>query len=170
MAMTGGPAPFLAARNDLPGALTLTTMTADEARTAGAICAAIDPWLGYPFPEAQLQAFFANTEPDAPRFTLRMKEDFAGALVVRRNWLRGPYVHMLMIAPTHQGRGLGTTLLHWVEAQARSGGDRNLWIAVTSTNVAARRCYERFGFTLSAELDALVRDDKTELLLRKRLT
>ncbi len=169
MTLSEAPKPFLAERYDLAGGLSLSLMTPDEAETAGAICAGMDPWLSYPFSAAELAAFFARTEPDAPRFTLGTTGDFAGALTVRRNWLRGPYVHMLMIAPRYQGRGLGTALLGWVEAQARLGGDRNLWIAVTSTNSSGRKLYERFGFTVTAELDGLVRDGKTELLMRKRL-
>ena len=163
------PKPFLAERYDLPGGVSLGLMTPEEAETAGTICAGIEPWASYPFPADLLVAFFAKTEAAAPRFTLRSGGQFAGALALRLNWMRGPYVHMLMIAPAFQGRGLGTAVLQWVEQQARLGGERNMWILVTSTNTAARKLYERFGFSFTAELDGLVTDAKSEILLRRRL-
>lgn len=168
--MTTPPKPFLAADYELQGGLTLGLMTPDEAKAAGAISASIEPWRGYALPQADVTAFLATTDADAPRFAVRSNGSFAGALVVRRNWFCGPYVQMLMIVPHCQGRGFGSALLRWVETEARLGSSRNLWIAVTSTNAVARKLYERTGFTLAAELDGLVADGKTELLLRKRLT
>lgn len=169
MAAVTTDAPFLAARYELGTDAELRLMTRDEATTIGAMCAAMEPWLSYPFTEAQLIAFFAAIEPAAPRFALHVDGALAGTLVVRLNWMRGPYIHMLAVAPQLHGRGLGGRILAWAEAEARRNGDRNLWIAVTETNTAARRLYERHGFALTATLDGLVKDDRTELLLRKRL-
>ncbi len=168
--------PFAAERYDLGDGLGVARMTGDEGRAMGAACAAMEPWLSYPFSDAQLSAFFTTCEPDAPRFAVRSASPaalagavLAGALVVRRNWFRGPYIHMLVVLPPWQGRGLGARLLGWAEAEARAGGDRNLWIAVTETNLGARRLYERFGFAAVATLDGLVTDHRSEVLMRKRL-
>ena len=169
MVAVNSGAPFAARQHEVRDRLTLSPMTAEDAAWAGAMCAAIDPWLSYPFNERELTAFFATLEPGAPRFMVRASGQPAGALAVRANWFRGPYVHMLVVAPAFQGRGLGTLLLDWVEAQARAVGERNLWIAVTETNMGARRLYERFGFAAVATLDGLVRDDRVEILMRKRL-
>ena len=176
MVAEAAPRPFGAALYDLGCGLRLSTMTADEGRAMGAACAAMEPWHSYPFSADQLSAFFVASEAEAPRYTVRMvaseptaSEPIVGTLVVRRNWFRGPYVHMLALLPPWQGRGLGSALLAWVEAQARAGGERNLWIAVTDSNLGARRLYERHGFAAVATLDDLVADHRTELLLRKRL-
>ena len=160
---------FAAEPHDLGGGIALAPMTAADAAWAGALCASIEPWLSYPFTEAALTAFFAKPDDMAPRFLVRADAEPAGTLVVRRDWMRGPYVHILMVSPAHQGRGLGGRLLAWTEGEARRIGERNLWIAVTESNGGARRLYERFGFDVVATLPGLVRDERTELLLRKRL-
>lgn len=166
----GTPPPaFAETSHDLGGGLRLAPMSATDAAWAGATCAAIEPWLSYPFSAAELTAFFAEREPGAPRFVVALDGRMAGALVVRSRWLRGPYVHMLAVAPPLQGRGIGARLLAWAEAEARAAADRNLWIAVTETNSGARRLYERCGFGVVAPLPGLVRDDRVELLMRKRL-
>lgn len=162
-------APFRATTYALSGGLTLTVMTPEEAAAFGDICAAIDPWLSYPFTSDQLTAFFTVEDPTAPRFTARLSGELAGALAIRRDWLRGPYIHMLAVAPKFQGGGAGSALLSWVEAQSRAAGDRNLWIAVTDTNTGAQRLYARHGFVETARLDGLVLDGRTEFLMRKRL-
>ncbi len=163
------PAPFAAETYAIAAGVTLARMTHEEALAAGALCARIEPWLSYPFTEAELTAFFVEHEPQAPRFALRIGDRFAGALVVRLNWMRGPYVHMLVVAPEHQGKGLGRAVLGCVEGEALRTAARNLWIAATDTNTGARRLYQRFGFTEVASLDGLVRDGRTEILMRKKL-
>lgn len=169
MTVASASGPFAADTYRLAEGVRLTRMTPGEALLAGALCAAIEPWLSYPFELTELTAFFAEHEPQAPRFTLHVEERFAGALVVRLNWMRGPYVHMLAVAPEYQGRGLGTAVLSFVEGEAHRGGARNLWIAATDSNAGARRIYRRFGFVEAATLDGLVRDDRTEILMRKKL-
>lgn len=162
-------APFRAAPYILPGGLTLSTMSPDEAAHFGTLCAAIDPWLGYPSSAAQLSALFALKDPAAPRFTARLGGVLAATLAVRLDWMRGPYIHMLAVAPPFQGRGIGSHLLTWIEDQARAAGDRNLWIAVTDFNTGAHRLYARHGFSEAARLDALVTEGRAEILMRKRL-
>ncbi len=53
--------------------------------------------------------------------------------------------------------------------QARAAGDRNLWVCASDFNAAGIMFYERHGFSRVADLDGLVRDGRTEVLLRKRL-
>ena len=86
---------------------------------------------------------------------------------MRLNWLRGPHVQFLGILPAFQGGGIGALLLAWIEGQAL--GERNLWLTVSDFNREARAFYERHGFAVVAPLPGLVRDDRVELLMRKRL-
>jgi ribosomal protein S18 acetylase RimI-like enzyme len=130
--------------------------------------AAIDPWAAYPYPPSGLAAYFSTEEPNAPRFVLTVGDAAAGAVGMRLNWLRGPHVQFLGVLPGFQGDGLGTRLLEWIESQ--SGGQRNLWLTVSDFNHRARAFYERHGFVVVAPLPGLVREDRTELLLRKQLT
>jgi len=168
-------APFTAGRYELAAAsasapsLVAEPLPPEAAEQLGTAFAAIDPWARYPYPAAALAGYFAAQEPGAPRFALRCGGELAGCVGVRLNWLRGPYLQFLGILPDFQRRGLGALALAWVEAEARRGAERNLWVAATDFNEGALRFYERHGFMRVAPLPDLVRDGRTEILLRKRL-
>lgn len=147
----------------------LTPLDPARAKDLGAVFAAISPWADYPFDPASLAAYFAKVEPGAPRYQITLGGDVAGIAGLRNEWLRGPYVQFLGILPAFQGRGLGAAVMAWCERDARAKGARNLWVAASDFNVAARRFYERCGFAETARLDGLVQDGKTEILMRKRL-
>jgi ribosomal protein S18 acetylase RimI-like enzyme len=104
-----------------------------------------------------------------PRKDLRREGEIAGGIGLRLNWLRGPYIQFLAVLPRFQCQGLGSAVIAWVEAQARTGDERNLWIAASEINTHARQLYERLGFREIAKLDDLVCDARAELLYRKRL-
>ena len=54
----------------------------------------------------------------------------------------------LAVDPGRQGEGIGTLLLDAAVARARATGRRRLLLRVLSTNVGARRLYQRQGFTV----------------------
>ena len=169
-----GPAPFTARRYaiELAGggsALVAEPMTDSEAGPLAEAVSALEPWHTYAYPAEKLAAYLAKDEPGAPRFVLRHAGEIAGGIGLRLNWMRGPYIQFLAILPPSQRQGLGSALLAWVEAQARTGGERNLWIAASEINVDARRLYERLGFREAAKLDDLVSAGRSEILYRKRL-
>jgi diamine N-acetyltransferase len=149
--------------------ISLSPISSDEAQTLGEAFAAIDPWARYPYPASALQTYFAAHEPGAPRYAIRCGESIAGAVGLRFNWLRGPYVQFLGLLPSQQSRGTGTRVLQWLETDARKHSARNLWVAASDFNTDAVKFYERSGFQRVAALDDLVRDGRTELLLRKKL-
>ena len=150
-------------------ALVLTSVSSDAAEQLGRGFAAIDPWARYPYPASALTNYFAIVEAQAPRYAIHANEKLVGALGLRLNWLHGPYIQFLGLLPGQQGLGLGGRLLSWCEESARSRGARNLWVAASDFNTDAMRFYERFGFGRVTELDGLVRDDRNEVLFRKRL-
>jgi GNAT superfamily N-acetyltransferase len=166
---------FLAESYELPacgppgGRLTLGRLGPQEAETLGSAFAAIDPWASYPYPASALTAYFAKDEPGAPRFSLCAGCELAGAVGLRLDWLRGPYVQFLGLVPTYQGRGLGKAVLDWIEHEARALAQCNLWVLASDFNSGALRFYERQGFARVAALEALVTEGRTEILLRKRL-
>ena len=168
-----GPARFSLDSYELPTpdglALAVAPLAADDAQRLGLAFAAIDPWATYGYPASVLASFLATAEPGAPRFALVSAGKIAGAAVIRTAWLRGPYLQFLAVLPAHQGRGLGSAFLAWMEAEARAAQERNLWVAASDINADAIRFYERHGFKSTAVLDGLVYDDRTEILFRKRL-
>jgi ribosomal protein S18 acetylase RimI-like enzyme len=135
----------------------------------GHLFAAIDPWATYAYPADTLASFLSASEAGAPRLKLSVGDEIAGAAVIRTMWLRGPYLQFLGVVPEWQDRGLGSTLLHWIEQEARAAHERNLWVLASEINDGAVRLYERCGFVQTAKLDDLVCDGRAEILLRKRL-
>lgn len=113
-------------------------------------------------------AYLARRDPGLTRRAVVAGGEVVGAACVRYPWLRGPYLELLAVLPAHQGRGLGTEILAWMEGEAL-GRCGNAWVAVSAPNEGARRFYARRGYRELAELDGLVREGETELLLRKRL-
>jgi len=151
------------------GRVRLAPLTRDQAGQLGSSFAAINPWATYPYPASALEAYLALGEAGAPRFGIYFQGTLAGALGLRLAWLRGPYVQFLGILPPFQGHGLGGLLIAWLEEEARAQGERNLWVAASDFNTDALHFYERHGFVHVAALAGLVRDERTEILLRKVL-
>jgi ribosomal-protein-alanine acetyltransferase len=58
------------------------------------------------------------------------------------------HAHLVMLAvePGYQGRGIGHSLLVWLEATARTAGTFLIQLEVRAGNLSARRFYERAGF------------------------
>jgi len=66
------------------------------------------------------------------------------ALGERVAWLED-----MVVAPTHRGTGLGQQLLQGAIKLARAQGCRRITLLTDGDNVAARRFYEREGFSVS---------------------
>lgn len=155
--LAGGEAPVLA------------PLPVDEASRLAEALAVLSPWSAYPISAEALARYLAAMEADAPRFVLRLGNETAGVVGIRRRWLRGPYLQMLAVFPRLQGKGLGRAVLDWLDGEAFTAGERNVWVCASDFNAAALLFYERHGFVRVASLDGLVGDAVAEILLRKRL-
>ena len=60
------------------------------------------------------------------------------------------YIEQISVTATARGKGVGTKLPRWVEAEARARGARTLSLAVIRGN-PAQRLYERPGFETKRE-------------------
>lgn len=171
--MTSAPAFELAshglgrARGGAP--LTACPLDPAQAESLGAIFAAMDPWASYPYRSAGIARYLAGGTAEAPVFAIMADDHIAGVIGLRVDWLLGPYIQFLAVKAEHHGEGIGGIVMGWVEGEARRASARNLWVAASDFNAGAQRFYERHGFSRVAELPGLVRDDRTEVLLRKRL-
>jgi len=131
--------------------------------------ATIDPWAKYGYAPARLATFFSGSEPSAPRYALYADGDIVGVVGLKLDWLRGPFLQFLGILPETQGQGLGSSVLTWIELEARRGGHRNLWVTASDFNFRALGLYRRHGYEETARFDGLVSNEHAEILLRKRL-
>jgi GNAT superfamily N-acetyltransferase len=78
-------------------------------------------------------------------------------LIATRALDRAAYLRLLLVAESHQSRGVGAVLLARGERQSRSKGCRHLVMLVTKTNRRARSFYERHGYAHLGDLPAYVR-------------
>jgi diamine N-acetyltransferase len=140
-----------------------------EPQRLGPLLAAMEPWSRYPFRGDALAAYLSGIERGAPRYAIMAGNDVAGAVCIRLNWLRGPYLQFLGILPAYQKMKLGSAVLQWLEREARHNSEKNIWVCASDFNDGALRFYERNGFQRTALLEGLVTDTTAEVLLRKRL-
>lgn len=147
-------------------AFELRAMTPELAEVLGPAIAAIDPWAALEFPALGITDFLTNDDPAVQRLAVMVGDDIAGAIAVRRPWLRGPYLQLLALLTPYQGCGLGAKLLDWFEKQA-IGGDRWLWLCCSTFNTRAYEFYQRHGFEKTAVLPDLIVEGDDEILMRK---
>lgn len=147
----------------------LDALALDDVGQLAAAFAGMEPWRSYPFSVAALMSYLGAQEPGAPRLALRIDARTVGVIGLRLQWLRGPYVQFLGLLPQAQGAGLGRLALGYVEAEARRGSERNVWVAVSDFNRRAQSFYVRAGYEVAAELPGLVIEGRAEILMRKRL-
>lgn len=131
--------------------------------------AGLDPWKRYGFSPEALARFLVPAEPSAPRFLLVDGNAFVGLFALKLGWLLGSYLNLIAILPGHQGRGIASAVLDWMEREGRARGERNQFVATSAFNDGGLRLYRRHGFAPVAELPGLISDDETEILLRRRL-
>jgi len=80
---------------------------------------------------------------------------------------RAAYLRLLLVAETHQSRGLGAALLARAEHEARASRCRHLVLLVTRTNRRARSFYRRHGYAHVGDLAGFVRPGIAESLYLK---
>ena len=88
-------------------------------------------------------------------------------LVPTRVLDRAAYLRLLLVAQTHQSRGLGAALLARGERESRTLGCRHVVMLVTRTNRRARSFYERHGYAHVGDLAGFVRVGIAESLYFK---
>jgi GNAT superfamily N-acetyltransferase len=77
------------------------------------------------------------------------------------------YLQLLLVAESHQSRGLGALLIARGERQARAAGCRHMMFLVTKSNRRARAFYERHGYRHVGDLPGFVRPEIDETLYLK---
>ncbi len=151
------------------GVAILRPLRSGNAEKLGAALAAMPPWSVIGWPAELLTAVFRRQPPSVLRFELLARGELAGIVTIQDPFLHGPYLQLLAVLPGFQGLNLGSSVLQWMEQQARAAEARQLWLCVSTFNMRARALYERFGFETVAVLDKLASEASDELFMRKRL-
>jgi ribosomal protein S18 acetylase RimI-like enzyme len=107
--------------------------------------------------------------PGYELFVARDEGRPCGFVLVHPRGLAGsPYVASIAVAADRRGKGLGETLLGFVERRFRPEA-RHLFLCVSSFNDGARRLYERLGYQAVGEFEDYVKDGASEILMHKWL-
>lgn len=149
--------------------LRIGPMQANHAGELATVLAGIDPWARLGTDAADLERFIATVEPMAPRYLLQADGRKVGAAVVRRNWLRGPYLQFLAILPEYQGRNFGRQFMSCFEIAAERDMARHAWLMVSAFNAPAQGFYRQCGYEDVARIADVVKDGCSEILMRKRI-
>ena len=150
------------------GRVRLRPVTEADAAALGAGLAAIEPWRRLNYAEKALSDSLMRPDPAISRLAIYDGSDLAGVVAVREPWLRGPYLELLGLLPPAQGRGIGSRVMQWFEAEAPARAS-NLWVLCSDFNAGALAFYERHGFVRMTAIESLVGEGFSEILLRKRL-
>lgn len=125
-----------------------------------------DPWktLGYTAPN--WETLFNPLPQGRDGYVVEENGAVVGIALIRQKFLFGDYLELLAIAPTFQGKGLGRTLLTYLEGIvfART---KNLFVCVSDFNAGARRFYARNGYQEIGPMPNFLIPGTAEILLRK---
>lgn len=152
------------------GACQLRHVTPKDASFLAGELVKIDPWKTLKSTPEEFDEGFQSQSSFTNTYAVIMNDKPVGIISVRYPWLLGPYLGFLGIIPKAQGRGLGKVLMNWLEETAREHSARNIFICVSDFNQDAQAFYRSCGYDKVANLEGLIVDEYSELLLRKRLS
>lgn len=79
------------------------------------------------------------------------------------------YLALLAVGRAYQRKGIGSSLLHWLEASARAAGARRIRLETRRDNLAARTFYNELGYHEVAISKGRYSDTVDAILLEKWL-
>ncbi len=148
--------------------LRLTRPVPAVARAQGAWIAALEPWRGLGYRADALGRYLARKARTGGVWVARLtaKGPPLGIVVVDDGVLLGGFIALLAVRPESSGQGLGRALVERVAARTFATR-RWLYVSCDGNNAAALRFYRKLGFSRVGRLPDLVREGRTEILLRK---
>ncbi len=145
-----------------------STLPKKDATEISEFLAKMDPWLRLGISSEALFKYLIKRDPSLKRYGVYSNLQPIGVLCIKYPWLRGPYIELLGLEDSFQGKGITRHLLAWIECQTLPHA-KNIWISASSFNTRATSIYERLGFTRVGILNDLVVEGESEILMRKRL-
>jgi ribosomal protein S18 acetylase RimI-like enzyme len=147
-----------------PGTWTFEPLSAEDALECARHMASSEPWITLQRDVTSALAVLRNPEKEV--WVARDLGAIAGFIILD---LRGPfpgYIQTIYVRPESRSQGLGTALIALAEDRIFRVSP-NVFMCVSSFNPAARRLYERLGYSAVGRLRAYVVPEHDEILLRK---
>ncbi len=79
------------------------------------------------------------------------------------------HLSLLAVEPKQQHKGIGRTLVSWLEASALTAGIGDMHLELRSNNVAARYFYQSLGFAMTRSVPGYYRGEEAALRMRKTI-
>jgi len=138
------------------------------AQAQGTWIAALEPWRGLGYRGEALGRYLGRKARTGNVWVARTagKGVPLAIAVVDDGVLLGGFIALLAVRPEASGQGLGRALVEHVAAQTFATR-RWLYVSSDGNNAAALRFYRKLGFSRVGRLPDLVRQGRTEILLRK---
>jgi ribosomal protein S18 acetylase RimI-like enzyme len=140
--------------------------TLAEAEICARMMADSEPWLtlgrGYEILLSAVQ------NPAREVYLARDGAEIAGLLMLNMQGAFTGYLQSICVAPAWRSRGIGQQLMAFAE-QSVFARTPNLFLCVSSFNLAAQRFYERLGYQVIGELKDYLLAGYDEILMRKTL-
>lgn len=99
---------------------------------------------------------FNTTTEGLKIWTAELNGDVVGTVTTRKEG-EVQWITAFAVAPSMQGRGIGTQILRWVKDYAVRNGEKTIILDVEIENSCALHVYEKAGFMKSSQLDYFVR-------------
>ncbi len=144
--------------------LRVTAEDRGRAEECARLMVSSEPWitLGRSFDSA----LRALQDPGKELYVVLSEDEVAAFVLLDLRGVLAGYIQSICVRPDLRGGGIGTALIRWAEQRIFEESP-NVFICVSSFNDAARRLYERLGYTLVGNLTGFIVRSHDELLLRK---
>ena len=151
---------------------TVRAASAAKAGQQGAWIAAMEPWRGLDYSATGLAKFLRRAGGAGQVWvaTAGTRGPVLGLLVLQPGMLLGNFVALLAVRPDVAGKGIGRTLVDHAQVRtfAPTFDDRRwLFVSADAANRGALAFYRKLGFKRVGRLPDLIRQGRTEILLRK---
>ena len=127
-----------------------------------------DPWKRLGFTVSHWDAIFSPVPQGRDTFVLEIDRIVIGLAILRRKFLFGDYLELLVISPSATGQGFGQRLLSHVESLTFARA-KNLFACVSDFNDGARAFYRKQGYKEIGPMPNFLIPGYAEILLRKTI-
>jgi ribosomal protein S18 acetylase RimI-like enzyme len=135
-----------------------------ELEACAELMAASEPWLTLRRDRATCLRLIQDSGRET--YVAHLGGQLAGVLVLNLQGAFVGYLQAICLAPAFRGQGLGSRLIAFTEDRIFRDHP-NVFLCVSGFNHAARRLYERRGYTCIGELKDYVVPGQSEWLYRK---
>jgi len=147
--------------------IVITTATSEEKVWTAKTMSNSQPWikLGITFE----QCLKTCNDSEYTLFLAHSENEPCGAIIMQHHGVAGsPYVKSIVVSNKFKGRGIGKSLMKYVEEYFRAYS-KHMFLCVSSFNEDAQSFYKALGYKKVGELKNYIIEGESEILMYKKL-